>query len=107
MANQKLVKHARAERMHDLADDLVRTIEMKIRAERVLQPPHMVEVFAVACAMSIAKWKKDDPALASDLAATALRVIIKNMMANGVTIPDLNMEGWTPPNIHWGTDTHH
>ena len=41
-----------------------------------------------------------------DLAGMALRSIIKNLMMQGVPIPDLTaMEDWTPPNIHFGTDT--
>ena len=48
---------------------------------------------------------RSQPTWRADLAGTALRTIIKNMMTSGVTIPDLDMEGWKPPNIHWGTDT--
>lgn len=94
-------------RIYAMAEKLVERTKKKIRADGILEAPHIVDVFVIACATSIVELNKDNPALASEFAASALRTIIKNMKTNGVTIPDLNMEGWTPPNIHWGTDSHH
>jgi hypothetical protein len=90
-----------------LADELVERTAKQIRDEGILQGHHIVGVLAAACAKVIMRCNKNDPPLATDLAGTALRTIIKNMMTSGVTIPDLDMEGWKPPNIHWGTDTEH
>jgi len=107
MSNTDAEKRKRAERTMDMALKLCEQVEATIKAEGVLQPPEQVSVFAGACAMSVAAWKEIDPAMASDLAAHALRTIIKNLIHHGVTIPALDMDGWTPPNIHYPPDTQH
>jgi hypothetical protein len=49
----------------------------------------MVSVFAVACVLSVIHFQDLSDELASDLAGTALRTIIKNLKLHGVDIPDL------------------
>ena len=93
--------------MESMAEQLISRAEKKIKAERVLQAPEIVPVFAVACAKVIVNGHNADPALGTELAGTALRIIIKNLMLHGVMIPDLNMEDWTPPNIHSGATSQH
>jgi hypothetical protein len=93
--------------MSDIALKLFELAEKKIRADSLLHPEETVSVLAVACAISIAKFNEMDPAKGTELAATALRTIIKNLMTKGVRVPDdLGMRGWTPPNIHQNTSTH-
>jgi hypothetical protein len=107
MSSTRLQKQNRAIRMEAMAEQLISRAEKRIKAEGVLQAPEIVPVFAVACAKLIVKGRDADPALGADLAGTALRIIIKNLMLHGVTIPDLGMEDWTPPNIHSGTGSQH
>jgi hypothetical protein len=105
MESTRQQKQNRAIRMEEMAEQLISRAGEKIKAESVLQAPEIVSVFAIACAKLIVKWHNADPALGADVAGTALRIIIKNLMLHGATIPDLNMEDWTPPNIHSGTTT--
>jgi hypothetical protein len=103
MESTRQQKQNRAVRMEAMAEQLISRAGKKIKAEGVLQAPEIVPVFAIACAKVIVKGHNADPALGADLAGTALRIIIKNLMLHGVKIPNLNMEDWTPPNIHPGT----
>jgi hypothetical protein len=107
MESTRKQKQNRAIRMEAMAEHLVSRAEKKIKAEGVLQAPEIVPVFAIACAKVIVQGHNADPALGAELAGTALRIIMKNLMLHGVTIPDLNMEDWTPPNIHSGTTSQH
>jgi hypothetical protein len=99
-------RQVRAQLMDDIADQIHERTVKQMEAHEVLQPQDMVVILAVACASAIRMFHKFNPALGSDMAATALRTLIKNMMVSGVRIPDLNMEGWTPPPIiQRGPDT--
>jgi len=49
----------------------------------------MVSVFAASCAMTVLALKEYSDDLASDLAGTALRTIISNLVIRGVEIPEL------------------
>ena len=100
-------KQNRAIRMNDMADQLVDKITEQIRAEGVLQWPEIATVLAVACAKSVVSAHQLDRDLGSEMAQTAMRVLIKNLMANHVRIPDLEMDGWAPPNVQWGNDSQH
>jgi hypothetical protein len=106
METTRQQKQRRAQRQHDMADDLVRRAEKKIARDGILQPPEIAIVFAVACAMAICKWYSAHPEIGNDLAGMALRTIMKNLGMRGIAIPDLSpLEDWAPPNVHWGTDT--
>jgi hypothetical protein len=107
METTRQQKQLRAQRQHDMAEDLVRRAEKKIARDGILQAPEIGTVFAMACAKAIVKWYEADPAIGDDLAGMALRTIIKNLKMRGVTIPDLSIEDWTPPNVHFGTDNEH
>ena len=79
----------RAVRMIELAEELCDREGKRAQAEGILQAPDMVSVFAAACAMSVLRMKEISDDLASELAGTALRTIIKNLMIQGVEIPEL------------------
>jgi hypothetical protein len=103
MESTRQQKYNRAQRQHDIAEDVVRRIEKKIARDGILQAPEIGTVLALACAISIVKWHQADAAIGNDLAGMALRSIIKNLIMRGVPIPDLTaIEGWTPPNVHFG-----
>ncbi len=93
MKNTRAQNQNRAMYMEALSERLVERAGKRIKAEGIAQAPDIVPVFALACAKLIVQGHVADPALGADLAGTALRVIIKNLMVHGVTIPDLNMDG--------------
>jgi hypothetical protein len=100
-------KEIRAIRIDQMARELVEKVYQQIEEESILQSPDQVTVFAMACMLSILMGHQSSSELGSDLAGTALRLIIKNLMIKGVKIPELEMDGWVPPNIHWGNDRQH
>jgi hypothetical protein len=71
----------------EVAQDLCRREGARAEAEGILQAPDMVSVFALACSMSVVGMMDLDEDLASELAGTALRTIIKNLTIQGVEIP--------------------
>ena len=89
MSNDEMVKAKRAVRIAELAHELCEREGARARAERILEAPDLVSVFALASAMLVVRLKDLSDDLATDLAGTALRTIIKNLMVHGVDIPDL------------------
>jgi len=94
-------------RMNDMADELLDRTTKQIQAEGILQWPDIATVLAIACVKSVALGHKADRVMGSGMAQTALRVIIKTLMINHIAIPNLEMDGWVPPNIQWGNDSKH
>jgi len=89
MAGGNSTKAERAVRMMELAQELCDREGKRVQAEGILQAPDMVSVFAVACAISVLRMKEISDDLASELAGTALRTIVRNLMVQGVEIPEL------------------
>jgi hypothetical protein len=79
----------RAVRIADLAQEIFERESAKAQAEGILQAPDMVSVFAAAAAMTVLALKEYSDDLATDLAGTALRTIINNLVIRGVEIPEL------------------
>lgn len=85
MKHEDTIKAERATRIMEVAEELCDREGARAQAEGILQAPDMVSVFAVACAMSIIRLRE----LNDQLAGTALRTMIKNLMIQGVEIPEL------------------
>jgi hypothetical protein len=79
----------RAARIAEMALEIFERESAKARAEGVLQASDMVSVFAAASAITVLALKEYSADLASDLAGTALRTIINNLVIRGVEIPEL------------------
>jgi hypothetical protein len=89
MKNDKGSKEQRAVRIIEMAQEIFEREVEKARAERILEAPDMVSVFAGACVMTVLALKEYSDDLASDLAGTALCTIISNLAIRGVQIPEL------------------
>jgi hypothetical protein len=89
MRNKENIQAKRAVRILDLAHEIFEREGAKARAEGILEAPDMVPVFAGACVMTVLALKEFSDDLASDLAGTALRTIINNLVIRGVEIPEL------------------
>jgi hypothetical protein len=79
----------RASKIMETAQELCNRQGLIAQREGILQAPDLVSVFAPSCAMSIVRMSDLDKSLASELVGVALRTIIKNVVINGVEIPDL------------------
>jgi hypothetical protein len=66
-----------------------------VERDGVMHPPDVVAVLPLACTITVILWNRVDPKLGSDMARVALRNLVENLSENGVTIPDLGLEGWT------------
>jgi hypothetical protein len=89
MGDNNIAEENRVVRMAQMAQELCDREGARAHAEGILQAPDMVSVFAAACAMSVVRFKQLSDDLASELAGTALRTILKNLMFHGVEIPPL------------------
>jgi hypothetical protein len=67
----------------------------RLQRDGVMHPPDIVAVSSLACALTVILWNRVDPKLGTDMARVALRNLVENLSQNGVTIPDLGLEGWT------------
>jgi hypothetical protein len=66
----------------------------RLQRDGVMHPPDVVAVSSLACALTVILWNRTDPKIGSDMARVALRNLVENLSQNGVTIPDLDLEGW-------------
>jgi len=89
MSSDGRMNAKRASRIAEVAQELCDREGARAQAEGILEAPDLVSVFALACAMSVVRFKDLSDELATDLAGTALRTIIKNLMVQRVDIPDL------------------
>jgi hypothetical protein len=67
----------------------------RLQRDGVMHPPDIVAVSSLACVLTVILWNRVDPKIGSDMARVALRNLVENLSQNGVTIPDLDLEGWT------------
>jgi len=92
--------------MGEMADEFCKLHKRKLRPRVFCNHPKLLRSLlsrVQKLSLTILKTAHWRPTLAG----TALRIIIKNMNAHSVTIPELGMEDWTPPNLHTGTTSQH
>ena len=80
-------KSIRAVKILETAQEIVEREGQRAYREGILDGCDMVSICAAACCLAILRVRSLDEHLATELAGTALRTIIRNLMTHGVEVP--------------------